>query len=107
MVRFIIDIHFLSKEQKTKLLSLYGEKFFLLIKEIKAKKYFSLDYEYLPKIRILLSKHKNLEQLMPVLQDKLPEENLLKVLEVGPLFNLAPINLRSFMLLGLGLRQIQ
>lgn len=105
LIRFIVDIPFPDKTVKTKLLTLYGKKFFLLVKEIKNKKYFSLDYEYLPQIRRLLYQYKNLEQLVPSLQNSLPEENLLKVLEVGPLFNLAPVNLKAFLLLGLGLRQ--
>lgn len=104
-VRFLCEITFQNPEQKTKLLTLYSEKFFLLVKEIKSKKYFALDYKYLPQIRELLNKTKNTEELMGKISNKIPEANLFKLLEISPLFNVSPINLQAFILLGLGLRE--
>lgn len=106
-VRFILEANFESPEQKTKFLNLYGAKFFTLIKEVKSKKYFSLDYKYLDGIRQLLRKHDKLESAIPVIKNFLPEENLIKLLEVVPLFSVSPIDLQAFILLGLGLREIK
>lgn len=107
-VRFIIDIPFDSKEQKTKIITLYGKKFYELIREVKSKKYFPLDYDYLPRIRGLVSRFKSLDSMIPSLKaNNLPESSLLKVLEVGPMFNLAPLDLKAYILLGLGLRVVE
>lgn len=106
-VRFILEATFESPEQKTKFLTLYGDKFFALIKEVKSKKYFSFDYKYLPSIRKMLRQHNNLESVIPEIKNSLPEENLIKLLEVVPLFGVSPIDLQAFILLGLGLREIK
>lgn len=107
-VRFIIDIPFGTKEQKTKIISLYGKRFYELIREVKNKKYFSLDYVYLPKIRDLVKRFKTLDTLIPSLKENnIPETSLLKILEVGPMFNLAPLDLKAYILLGLGLRVVE
>lgn len=104
-VRFILEIPFKDKETKTKYLTHYGEKFFSLVKEAKSKKYLALDYGYLPGLRKLLNQTKSVEQLIPHLESSLSKENMFKLLEVSPMFNLAPIDLKAYILLSLGLRK--
>jgi hypothetical protein len=103
-VRFLMDFRFEDKGQKTRLLTLYGARFFAMVKEAKGRKYFSMDYEQLPGIRQLLCKTGGVDKLLPAIRNRVPEANLMRLMDVAPLFNLASTNLQAFILLGLGLR---
>jgi len=106
-VKFTIELNFASQVQRKRLLSMYGSRFSALIGEAKRKKYFSVDHEYLPGIRQLLSGVRNVEELIPVLRPELSEDAILRLTEVAPLFNVAPVALQSFILLGLGFRNVE
>jgi membrane protein required for beta-lactamase induction len=106
LIRFLIEVQFESREQKSRLLGLYGERFNRLVREAKAREYFALDYRRLPAIRELLGQRGTVERLIPVLRPILPEAALLELLEVGPVFNLASVDLQAYILLSLGVRDV-
>ena len=103
-VRFILELNFSSRTQKDRYLSLYGEKFFNLIKEAKSKRYFASDYDNLEPIRQLLRQHGKVADLIPALTGQISEANLIKLTDVSPVFNVAPRDLQAYLLMSLGLR---
>lgn len=103
-IRFILELNFSSGTQRSKLLSLYGDKFLSLVGEARSKKYFRLDYEALPKIRIFLKRFHGLNEIIPELRNEMCEDNIMKILEVAPLFDVSPICLQAYLLLSLGFR---
>lgn len=105
-IKFLFEFNLSSKDQKTKLLNRCGTKFFKLVHEAKQKKYNSLDYEALPRIRQLLRKGKTLDKIMPVVLTELNEETCKDLIEISPLFNQSPVDLQAFILLSLGIRYI-
>jgi hypothetical protein len=103
-VKFIIEINYASREQKDKLSPLYAARFTELVREAKGRKYLAMDYATLPALRVLVRSLPTLDLLVPRVQDRMPEENLVRLLSVAPLFNMAPADLKAYVLMSLGLR---
>lgn len=103
-VKFSIEPQYTSKSHKDKCLSLYGDKFSALVRESKSKKYFASDYDSLSQIRKLLTQHNSITDLIPVINGKISEANILRLTQVAPMFDAAALDLRAYILMSLGLR---
>jgi hypothetical protein len=103
-VRFAIEPNYTSRAHREKCVSLYGFKFSNLVKEAKNKKYFASDYDSLKRIRKLLSQYGNVAELIPVIGDRVNEANVMKLVQVAPMFDVAAPDLKAYILMSLGLR---
>jgi hypothetical protein len=99
-----MELEFQSRSERDRCLSIYGPKFFGLVREAKAKKYFATDYNALGAIRKLLVHHDGLESLVPSLEGRLDGAGMIKLVEVAPLFNASPVDLKAYILMSLGMR---
>jgi hypothetical protein len=104
--RFIIEVNFSSTDQRAKLLNLYGDSFYALIKEAKSNKYFGMDYKQLPSVRKFVDQYKTLEEMLPIISKHISDERIVKLIQVSPLFNMSPTELKSYILFSLGLREL-
>jgi len=103
-VKFIMELNYGSKAQKDRLGPVYGDRFVSLLKEAKGKRYAAIDYAALPGLRDLVREFPTLDLLLPHLQGKVPQDKIVGLLEVAPLFNMAPPDLKAYVLMGAGSR---
>lgn len=103
-VRFNLELDFQNRVEKDRHLAIFGGRFFALVREAKSRKYFATDYSTLNGIRKLLEQHSRLEELVPSLEGKLDDSNMVRLTEVAPMFDASPIDLQAYILMSLGMR---
>jgi len=106
-IRFLLEIPFRDREHREHLLDNYGPRFQRLIREAKHRdrRPLPMDVEALPALRALLARAGTVAKLVPEIGGQLPPARLQELVDVAPLFDLAPRDLQAFLLLSIGVRE--
>lgn len=103
-VLFRYDIQASSKQQHKALLGLYSAKFHRLMRSCNEANLSSSDYDDLPKLRKLVEKMPNLHSLPIAALQTLDSAQMRLLMDAAPMYNACSINVRSYVLLSLGIR---
>lgn len=103
-----VKFRFTVKNSKTykvaSLMRVYGVKFSVLMRKVMNTKLSQMDYDDLPKLRQHISADTKVSDIALVITDSLPVETQRLVLDVTPVFDICPRDLKVFILLCLGIR---
>lgn len=103
LVRFRYDLVAFG-EQRTRLLELYRGKFSQLMRTALSVRLNSLDYDDLPVLRALVGRYDKLQDVSSVAYRAMEHGHFKALLDCSPMYNAAPVDLKAFLLLALGVR---